>query len=150
MTGERILIAFLIAGRFAIIFLWKKKKWHLGHITLFSINILDLRKVERSYQRQSPWHRTVIPATWKAKAGGLQVGVQPGLLSKEGKEGRKERLYLNCTNVMRFFSPPDSSSSCFLLEMLNILVRKSLPTSSSISVKCWRRKTIQATYVQKV
>lgn len=83
-----------------------KERWHLDHIILFSRNVLELRKVKRSY--------------------------------------------LNCTKVMRFFSPPDSSSSRFLRGMLNILVRKSLPISSSISTKCWRRKTIQATYVQKV
>lgn len=38
--------------------------------------------------------------------------------------GRVKRSYLNCTKVMRFFSPPDSSSSRFLRGMLNMLEQK--------------------------
>lgn len=130
-------MAFLIAGRFAIILLWEKGGQSYP-IILFLTNVLKLRKGPVVIAEPDVVVQAVMPAASEAKVHGLQVRGQPELQRDfflKNIEKINERAYLNCTNVMRFFSPPDSSSSRLLRGMLNILVRKSLPTSSSISVK---------------
>lgn len=100
---------------------------------LFLTNILELRTGPAVIAELDAVEETVMSASLEAKAHGLQVRGQPELQRDfflKNTEKINERSYRNCTNVMRFFSPPDSSSSRFRRGMLNILVRKSLPTSS--------------------
>lgn len=41
------------------------------------------------WDSQAQWHTPVKPATWVAKAGGLQVGGQPEPLSETLSQNRK-------------------------------------------------------------